>query len=340
MKRLLFGGCLLLASCVCPPLTYFDLPVPEGSPAIENGAPSPRAAVSPSAEAFSLPNFLFSGKLDGFSSLKEGSGLAFLPETDWVVTHNDSFSDSLLYVFHSGSDGRLQPLFALNPQGSAFNFDWEDVTAVGTGRVAVADSGNNWHFRRILPLYFFDVTGFQGDWKASGAAIPARSVKGLRRTARLPYPYDCEALFCRNGVLYFCSKERGGSRLFSLPVSDLALEEPLQSPPVASAAFRGSFQTQGKGELSLVTSADYNRTRRLLALLRYGGVDFFREKESAADLRVLSASDWERLGTVALPPGAWEGVCWMHSDTLLVSSESGDYRLYRFSHEKETPLSF
>ncbi len=322
----------LLFACVSAPLTEFDV----------------RRANEP---VFNY-SLLREGNINLFDKLKENSGLTLLYEVkdytssrSMVVTHNDSFNSNHLFILdYNGSGDQLLTVAGKHrevPMGAkATNFDWEAIATLGEGRVVVADCGNNWHFRRAMPLYFVDLRYFGLD----GSTDHFNFLTRLPGSPIEQKNDDVEAMFCRKEALYFFTKEAGGTRMNRLELPDMAkrfsFRDKWKNPMVPSRLakiypmeFCGTLQTQGNEWQSLVTSADYHKESKQMLLLTYGGIEIYQENENASEKPLVEATDFFHIGTISLAEGQWEAACFLNSKEILVSNEQGVYQIYGIEHE-------
>lgn len=339
-------------SCVSLPPIEFDVDYPEGEDALKL-----------------LPfQLVQQGRIDLFEKLTESSGLAKIKglsltdaESDLVVTHNDSFSSAELYLLGFNIAGTF-PVGVVNLRGRAFNFDWEAIAPLGEGRVVVADSGNNWKFRRAIPLYFIDFREVKIEKNNRRGEPVTTSPIVLSFLCRFPGSvteqknYDCEALFRRQNFLYFLTKEQGGSRLCGVEIpqgaSDFAfapksespwLEKRGRRPKVQSKTFPmvdcGTLQTGSQTSTdnwsSLVTSADYHEKSGQLVVLTYGNILVFQEKTTARVKKQIEMADFKLTARIPLPAAQWEGVCFLSENKILATCEQGDYRIYQIGEIDE-----
>lgn len=197
--------------------------------------------------------------------------------------------EGVLWVIEDGGNGAR--LHALSPRGrvlaryqveDAGNRDWEDLASFdldGKHYLLVADTGDNGGLRNGFLLQVFEEPATLAD----GTLRPAWSIRG-----RWPDgPRDCEAVAvdAAAGRVLLISKKRTPPDLFSLP---LAKPSPkgrgwrearrigrLAGVPAASADLQRN-DPRLANLFPQVTAADLSPDGRMLAVLTYGSVLFYR----------------------------------------------------------------
>lgn len=239
------------------------------------------------------------------------------------------FVESALHpgVFWAHNDSLDAPrLFALNAQGGliterrvlgAENIDWEDIGVArgqAQGLVFVADSGDNFHWRKERSVYVVrEPESLEGEAPLHVVAkLPYVFPQALKeRVGRPPLALkercrDSEALFWAEGELYLIGKCFWGGRapLYHLPLSTKTRTHLAQSTlkEAASAPFSAPSQTlthlqtlelgpSTPPHLWRVTAADFNPHLQELAVLMYGGV--WRFEWRASDRQARSSQQGE-----------------------------------------------
>ncbi|MGH8247534.1 MAG: hypothetical protein ACREUU_14005, partial [Gammaproteobacteria bacterium] len=188
--------------------------------------------------------------------ITESSGVvASRTHTNLFWTHNDGGGPAkqLLFAIHRAGD----TLAAFPVQGAEF-VDWEDIGIDESGRLYLADIGNNNATRHDIAVYQVD----EPDPKAGGRPVP------IKRQWRLQYPdrpFDAESLFVWNGRGYIVSKvvNDAHAQIFGFPLADS--KAPLRLELVATTKVD-----------SPVSGADLSPDGRLLALVAKNGAYLFR----------------------------------------------------------------
>lgn len=250
----------------------------------------------------------------GPGAKKENSGLVQSRNTPglfWAL--NDSGDEPRIYPVRA--DGSLI-VSQREPQtpgvlvGGAVNSDWEDIAADASGRIIIADFGNNSNARRDLTLYMVQ------EPEATAEKTP------LFRTIQFRYPdqkhfpaqrgdfnFDAEALFTIGDDIYVLTKHRSDTR-----TKLYRLDEPSR-PGVATLAYVGSFDVKGQ-----VTAADASPDGLRLAVLTYDRIFIF--ERPSLSWPFFAGGVRER--SYALPTGESdaESICFESPDSLLIADEA------------------
>ncbi|WP_428938267.1 hypothetical protein [Fontivita pretiosa] len=226
-------------------------------------------------------------------AIRESSGVAASRRFAGVYwTHNDGGPLNSIYAITR--QGRLLAEFPVR----ARNVDWEDIAIDDTGRLYLADIGNNSAQRRTALVHQLD------EPDPAGPVRPLRP----RRTWELRYPaepFDAESLFIIADHGYLLSKNRDFSpaRLYRFTLDpttgdkqilQLLTTLPLRMPVIA---------------------ADASADARLLAVMTVTGPVVFHIDPDAPDLALCLA--WQ---TTFLDPLA-EGLCFTTDGDLLATTE-------------------
>ena len=226
--------------------------------------------------------------------LGEISGLAASHAHDGVLwAINDGGNPARLYAI--SRRGRLLARYEVE---GADNQDWEDLASFeldGRRYLLLADTGDNGGRRRGFSLHVFE----EPAELANGRLKPAWTIR-----ARWPDgPRDCEAVAvdAAAGQVLLISKKRVPPELFSLPLADPrgAVVEARRIGRLAGVPQVGEELRRKDPKLaalfSQVTAADIAPNRRILAVLTYGSVLFYRRGEgeswAAATARTPEAHD-------------------------------------------------
>lgn len=246
------------------------------------------------------------------SELPECSGLwasPSMPGVFWAVTDHGK-RPRLVPV---GADGALVPHagapWSAPELAGASCSDWEAVTGDATGRMVVADVGNNLSLRKELQLYVLQEP-------ARGASTAATRRIAFSWPDQRTYPdpelaHDCEAAFMRGGRVYLLTKHRRDT-LTDLWKVDLPADGD-RAVPVKVGRFDA---------LGMVTDASVSPDGARLAVLTYRFVWVFDLPASGE-----AFFSGRALGAALSPPLlSWqlEGCAWADASTLLLASEQGD----------------
>ena len=247
----------------------------------------------------------------------ETSGLFFYNGRLW--THNDSHGMPMLYALDTTTFEIVQRVTLVN----AKNKDWEDVCSDGES-VYVGDFGNNKGKRKNLRIYTFPLSAIpaEGDATLMVDSITFRFAdqKSFKHKKR-KHDFDCEAIFATDSSLYLFSKgwATGTTRMYRLP----------KTPGARVAEVVNSFDSQG-----LITGADYDRKRHILAIVGYENpikdglfspfmylIFGFEEDGVNLSHRRFEMPQW--IGTQT------EGICFFDDGRCFVSAETTSIRASR-----------
>jgi hypothetical protein len=190
------------------------------------------------------------------------------------------------------------------------NVDWEAITVdTATGRLIVADIGNNGSRRRNLRLIVFPEPDPLRDTTVSPKKIAVRHAQ----QKVFPDPllrFDCEAIFLWNNKIYTLTKR--------LPDTWTVLCV-LQIQPDGSGVFHPvtSFNSLG-----MVTDAAVSPDGRRLAILTYHNIWAFFPPADAAN--PLSGNVFFRPIQVPLESWQVEAIAFTDNEHLIIASEQGD----------------
>lgn len=236
------------------------------------------------------------------SQVSESSGVAFIPERDAYITHNDAGNKPHLYLVDR--KGKLLETIKLNLP----NVDWEDLTRDSEGNIYIADTGNNDNKRKELAIYKLQLE-------------KPDQIEAIRFTyedqkdfppAKKDMNFDVEAIFWQGGKLYLVSKDRGKketAKVYELPDSE------------------GQYKAKLLGSHKLgvpVTGAASNADGSTVALVSEGGLHIFRNISNPA---TFYKGDYQKVSIKEA--GQTEAVAFENENTLVITSEDGG--LYRYS---------
>lgn len=244
------------------------------------------------------------------------------PGVFWVA--GDSGNPALVYPV------RVNGSLAWGTKGvevlASRNTDWEDLAFDASGRLIIADLGNNAQGRTDLKLYVLPEP-LPGTESAPAAEewlvrYPDQTWKDGKPTR--PANFDCEAIFTVADAVYLLTKHRADTRTKMYRVDrgeDGGMERRDTPPPWSMLTYIDSFDAGG-----MVTAADASDDGLRLAVLTYGRVWVFERADALTPFfagRVLSRRiEAERSG------GVLESICFGADGSLLLAAENGHmYRL-------------
>ncbi|MCE7975347.1 MAG: endonuclease/exonuclease/phosphatase family protein [Leptolyngbya sp. PLA1] len=255
---------------------------------------------------------------------REVSGIARSRKEDglyWI--HGDSGSPARVYPVRA--DGTLAWGTAGVEIRGAQNTDWEDLALDASGRLIIADMGNNAQARTDLRLYVLPEPA------AGATSAPAAEEWHVRYPdqTRLdgkpagPANFDCEAVFTVGDEVFLLTKHRSDTRTKLYRVDrgrDRELGRRDTLPPWSMLTYIDSFDAGG-----MVTAADASRDGARLAVLTYGRVWVFERGDTHTPFfagRLLS-----RRIEASLSGGLLESACFDADGSLVLVAENG--RVYR-----------
>ena len=281
-------------------------------------AARPQSSQRPAAEAAeSLGRPVRVGRL-AHPAIRESSGIVASRRYRGVYwTMNDSSNPPQLFAINAA--GEL--LRAVRLVG-AENVDWEDIAADGSGKLYVADVGDNRRKRQVLTIYVL------GEPDPRGTAAAA-----VEETCRFRYPrghgpFDCEAMFVRKGWAYLITKQSLEARVYRVRLDG-------QAGQTAEAEYLGLLP-----EAAWVTAADISPDGRHIAVLSYTGVYVYDLPQAMEELVAAGTTSREaapvqavrvrpRKRTAAL--GQAEAICWTDgapaADLLITNEHRQVFRL-------------
>ena len=184
--------------------------------------------------------------------INETSGLEYYK--DYLVTHNDSGNDPVIYYLDKKGEFSFKRSF-----DSLTNNDWEDIAA-DKDFLYIADMGNNFDTRDDLRIIKVPLDRKDNSYEIINFYYPEQ-VKFF--TIEKSSQYDAEGLITidENLIIFTKNKLKKITEIYSLPKTAGTYE----------AKKIGSLNTQ-----SIITGADYDSKTKLLALT--GSLSFKGDK--------------------------------------------------------------
>lgn len=240
-----------------------------------------------------------SGRLE-HPSLQECSGIVASRRHAGVFwVHNDSGNAPELFAVDAAGKHRGGPVTV----EGARNHDWEDIALDASGRLIVADVGNNLSARRDLLLYVLP----EPDLDASSVKVEAVYPFTFADQSHFPSlerEFDCESVCVRGQEAYLFTKSLvdGGTRLYRLELGQPGISKAL--PVLAEADVHGR-----------ATAADLSPDGKSLALLALHELWVFDLPETPGALF------HGRVRQLSLRMGQAEAVAFDGNDALLIVNE-------------------
>jgi hypothetical protein len=272
-------------------------------------------------------------KLDYADVIDEMSGIVKsrqFADTYWV--HNDSGDTARLFAIHK--DGRviLPPRYNRKEDAGkqdpkrvyegitingASNLDWEDI-AIDGDTLYVADTGNNFNFRKDLCVYELK----EPDPRVATGThtlrrIPVAFPDQTEFPPRGAWNWDCEAVAAHRGKLYFVSKWRVGAQ--GTP-SDGAALYVLDKPKTdqVNVLKKLDVHTSLGG---WVTGADISPDGKTLAIVVQAPKQSVWLFDMTKGPKILSRP----VGRVVVTNGnQLEAICWEDNDRLIITNEQAE----------------
>ena len=265
---------------------------------------------------------IYNDESTGFPSydiaeLTEPSGLAASLKNPGVFwTHNDSGDEARIFAVTAG--GALLGEFAVR---GASAVDWEAITTDDSGRLYIADFGNNFNDRQDLVLYTVPEPEVDPLVQGAGGLIQVEETIPFHYPDQRGFPddeqldFDAEAIFWAKEKLYVLTKHRSD---LSTTLYRLDQTEPTDSVPLVRIS---TFEVGGDVNRygGRVTGADVTPDGRLLAVLCYHALFVFERPEVGDDYlsRLVNRVDFDQNVTRQTEAIAWDG------DALVFTNEGG-----------------
>ncbi len=256
------------------------------------------------------PLFFLELKAELPKEVSETSGLFFHNGRLW--THNDSGGKTVLYALDTTTFEIVQRITLVNARCK----DWEDVCTDGE-TVFVGDFGNNKGKRKNLRIFTLPLSAIPEGGDASVQVDSINFSFGDQTNfnhKKHKHDFDCEAMFATEDYLYLFSKgwATGTTRLYRLP----------KTPGSHVAEVVNSFDSQG-----LITGADYDRKRHILAIVGYENPKRNRLFTPFMYLIFNFEEDGVKLSHRRFEMPQWigtqtEGICFFDDGRCFVSSEA------------------
>ncbi len=257
----------------------------------------------------------------GPGAVKEISGIVASRQQPGVFwTLNDSGDEPRVYPVRI--DGSVVPSVRY-PEipgtliGGAINGDWEDIALDASGRLIIADFGNNSNARRDLALYILP----EPEATEGRAGYLSKVLFRYPDQRSFPAPkddfnFDAEALFTIGDEIHVLSKNRSDTftKLYRL--------DSREPDAVNTLTYIGRFDVKGE-----CTGADATPDGLKVAVLTYDRVFLFER----ASIRTPIFAGSVRTRQYRLPSGAGdsESICFDADGSLIIADEvsGGLYRM-------------
>jgi hypothetical protein len=150
------------------------------------------------------------------------------------------------------------------------NLDWEDI-AIDGDTIYVADTGNNFNYRRDLGVYVLKEPNPRQTLKMRPLAFLPIAYPDQKKFPAEKWEFDCECIFVSDGKLYFMTKHRpagnqrmplAGTKLYRLDTRKLSEENVLTL-------------VESRGDLTWPLAADVSPDGKKLAVICANGLFVF-----------------------------------------------------------------
>jgi hypothetical protein len=248
-----------------------------------------------------VPDSFISG-LPG--QLAENSGLIYFNNLLW--SFNDSGGENVIYGFNRSGELIIEVLL-----DNAENNDWEDI-AQDEEFIYVGDFGNNSGSRKDLKVYKISKSDITDESQQTvQAEIIGFSFSDQDQFSFLPQstPYDCESVTIIEKEIYLFTKnwKDETTTVYNLP----------KTAGEYAIVPRDSFETKG-----LITGADFNPETSTLVLVGYHDYKPLLWLFENVSKENFFDRDNVLITMNSLIGAQTEGVCFLGSDTLLISCEN------------------
>ncbi|MBY0313233.1 MAG: endonuclease/exonuclease/phosphatase family protein [Phycisphaerales bacterium] len=249
------------------------------------------------------------------------------PGVFWTL--NDSGDEPRVYPVRI--DGSVVPAVRY-PQvpgtliGGAINGDWEDIAVDASGRLIIADFGNNTNARRDLCLYIVpEPEPTEGRANALSKVLFRYPDQREFPAPESDFNFDAEALFTVGDDIFVLSKNRTDTftKLYRLDSRDLG--------EVNTLTYVGRFDVRGE-----CTGADASPDGLKLAILTYERVWVLQRPST----RVPFLAGSVLMREYRLPAGAadTESICFDADGSLIIADEQSG-GMYRIPLDELDPIS-
>ena len=244
--------------------------------------------------------FFYPKSIGNFENLtKESSGILKSKKYEGVYyIHDDSFEKARLYAINLS--GHLINIFDIK---NSTNIDWEDIGYINN-QLFIADSGDNFNYRKNLQIYIFDEPN---PYKDKNITIKKTiNFHFKEKTIFSPFfdrNYDCEASYSKDNKIYLLTKRRSDNNTTLYVIKK-------------DVAKKISWFNIG----GMVTAADYSKDDDLVAVLTYKGIWIFK----AEDENIFK----HPLYYFPLYAKQCEGITFFKKSVIITNEQGNIYRIF------------
>lgn len=255
----------------------------------------------------------------GPGARKEVSGIVRSrrdPSVFW--TENDSGDEPRIYPIRA--DGGVVPCERYPDVpgtlvGGAINCDWEDIALDASGRIIIADCGNNSNARADLTLYFIEEPEpTEGRTSVTSRVMFRYPDQAERPAPRTDFNFDAEAVFTVGDDVFILTKHRSDTFTKLYRLAD-------RTPGVVNTlAYLEKFDIGGQA-----TGADASPDGLRLAVLTYNRIWLF-ERATTSDSFFASSGPGHSIASrpyrMTDGDSDSEAICFENDTSLLIADEA------------------
>lgn len=251
---------------------------------------------------------------------KENSGIVRSRRSSMIFwMHNDSGDEPRIYPITI--DGQVVAS-TRNPEspgvliGGAVNSDWEDIALDASGRIIIADFGNNSNARADLTLYFVEEPEPTAERTTYTRKVLFRYPDQTKRPAPASdFNFDAEAIFTVGDEVFILTKNRSDTftKLYRLATRDEGVVNVLE--------YIDRFNIDGQA-----TAADASDDGKTLVVLTYERIWLFERDDLTTPF--FKAKVTSRAYRMTDGKSDSEAICFESAETLLIADEARA-KLYR-----------
>ncbi len=194
--------------------------------------------------------------------------------------------------------------------GGAINVDWEAIAMDASGRVVIADLGNNSNARADLTLYFVEEPeATEGRTSATSKILVRYPDQPSRPAPRENFNFDAEGVFTVGDEIFILTKHRSdtATKLYRVGERRIGVVNDLE--------FVERFEIAGQ-----VTGADASPDGLRLAVLTYGSIWLFERKSVSESF--FRGVAYERRYRMEDGKSDSEAICFGSDDELVIADEA------------------
>lgn len=194
--------------------------------------------------------------------------------------------------------------------GGAINVDWEAIAMDASGRIVIADLGNNSNARSDLALYFVEEPEpTEGRTSITTKVLVRYPDQPTKPAPRANFNFDAEAVYTVGDEIFILTKHRSDTATKLYRVGDRELGR------VNDLEYVGSYEIEGQ-----VTGADASPDGLRLAVLTYGSIWVF--ERTSVEGSFFGGVAYERRYRMEDGESDSEAICFGSDDELVIADEA------------------